>query len=392
MAATSRTALAVEHDPDGSTILPAVQILRADTERVSAHAGVESPDALSGAVDPDVYVLSWAGAAGAARWVVGRQQVLGGARPQTLDGVRLAWDASDTVELVTWGGWARHQDLDDLSLAGVGVVRLGANAKTVRWSLSGGVQAAAGPETPAIFRQDIQASARAGRATARVGTALAESADGALTVERALLLVEMPVTTPARARVVLAHTQAADPGSLLGQGVLGTFAPDGVDEAGVGCRISGARWAVFDTQYTTSLNRSGSSNSVDSTEGAGSAVGGDAERLWGHRATASWVPGRTGRRFTVAPSYRFAASGGGEYHALQTRLRAELADLVVAAFDLGVVPYQKLDEPWDLALSGAARLIHAFGMGAAEGSLIVSRDAVFDLEIRGGGVLTLEWR
>ncbi len=375
----AETVAQVRHDLFGERYVSAWQFLRLDGRAgpvsVDGYAALDASAGLDQPLDSDVYLLSLSGDAGPVGWSAGRMETLGALRPQTLDGARLAWGRSG-VSLDLAGGVARAQALDDL-LDGAGFGRL-----SVAWLGSGlqvraGLQGETGADTPTIARQDldlrVSGSSRARPwAGGRLVAAEPLEQGGPAVLEWARLDAGLAVGGGASVAAHGQRREAADPDSLFGDALIEAFAGGAVSEAGASLRVSGARWSALSAGYALV--------SYERADGAS----------WGHAADASWSGSAGGIR--VTPSWSFRAGPGGAYHAVASRVEAPLSDTMDLDVRLGIVPYRKGHDAWDVAMtlgSGLSCEVHRHLVFSAQAD--VARDALSLLDVRGGGSLLLRF-
>ena len=383
------TVAQIRHDLWGDPWLPVWSYVKVRKEvhgpvaygyGVDAYVGLEWAGGIDQPSDFDLYSLNVEGEQAWGRWVVGRQRAFGALRPQTFDGLRLDWRASDALSFSVWGGEARHQDLDDLR-DGVHMGRVDGTFHGGGLVARAGVQVEVGPDTPLITRQDLEA-----RATAqdwplhpdllgRLSVAEAENTESTnLVTTPELARVELGVRPIAalRANLHAEHREAADPDSLFGEAILESLAGGAVNSAGVGLRVSGERFAAL--------------------YGSWSLVSyGPRDVEWyGHEIDLHWVSGLDHRTWRLTPGYLFRSGPGGLFHAPSLAGKLDLGDFTTVGARLAVVPYRKLHGSWELAttlgLDGSLRPTEWVSFGAR---LDISADALFALDVRGTGVLTL---
>lgn len=377
----SETVLQLRHDFYGDPLVPAWELLSFDAaaagQQFEGYLGLEWANGLGDDLDPDLYALTVRGDAGALGWTVGRQQVVTHRRLQSLDGGRLDAGLGDHVVLSAWGGYARHQDLDDFA-DGTGMGRLEATFRggPLFARLGGWVEDGS---DGLINRQD--ATVRAAFDKVRTAPAIGAMAsyaegntiDGSGALE--LARVELSATPAGSVRTTLhaQHREAVDPDALMGAAILDAFAPDGVDEVGVGLRAPTARWAALSASWAMS---------TFTTNG---------EEMYGHTVQATWLPARSDSMVRLSPGYRFQAGPGGMYHAGIATVMLDVTDDTEVTVRAAAVPYRKLHDPWDLAIDGrlavSQRIIKQF---AAAAMVEAARDANFARDLRGGLVLTVE--
>lgn len=370
------TVAQVRRDLFGQWMLPAYELVRVtlpgDRTSVDALAAVEWTAGVERAADLDVYYLSWAREGERADLSVGRLRAIGALRPQTLDGVRLDVPLGGALTIESWAGWARHQDLADL-LDGAGMGRLG--LRLVHGGVAGrlGVETEVGPEVPLLLRQDVEVSAEARGGKVRPGVSaravVAEplGAGGGAVPE--WLEVEGSLH-PGAGFETLAHARhraAADPGSLFGDAVLDALSGGAVQELGGKVRWTGSRWSSISASYTSLFYAR------------------DAGAVPGHGVDAAWRSPRGELGFVVIPSYTWRTGPGGSYHAVAITEHLPLGDATRLDLREGVVPYQKVDEPWDLAATAGLDVGRNLGrMVRCRGSVEVASDAFNLLDARGG--------
>lgn len=388
-AAELETVAQLRHDLWGEPTLPLWSYLRYAKEvhgavaqgfGVDAYLGLAWEAGLDQPSDLDVYDLQLEGEQRWGRWVLGRQRATAALRPQTFDGARLDWRASESLGLSLWAGEARHQDLDDLR-DGLEMGRLDATLHRGALVARGGVQLESGKDSPLALRQDAEARLRGARLKsqpdARLRFVLAEArpeADAPMQAAVELAEAELGVRPVAALRTSLhaSHREAADPTALFGEAILDHLASGAVDRAGAGLRLSGARHAALYARW--SLVRTGPEN----------------EPWTGHEVDLSWSSPLGDRPLRLSPGYLFRSGSGGAFHAPSLAARLALGDRASVGARAAVAPYRSHQAPWQLvstaALDGSVRPASWVGLDAR---LEACSDALMAFDLRGTAVLTL---
>jgi len=372
--AESETVIGLRGDYSGEPMIPAYQFVRLYGEpgeyAVSGYAGLEWGAGPSVATDPDLYLLNVSANLDKLQWTLGRLQVANLWGLSTLDGGQLSYRLRDDLTVSGWAGWMRNQDLDDF-LQGVGSGRVQATWSVGDLMLRAGVQAEGNPDTAGVLRQDLEARWRladhANLPTVRAVVAIAEPD---LTLEQARLEGSLHVRPNVVIEAFAQHRKAAVPDALLADRILETFAPEGTQDLGLGARLIGARWAVLSGRYRLST--------FQETD----------QRRWAHAVDVEYKPGRTSSNIDILPLYRFRHGPGGQYHALLAAAAVDLGESAGLSLRAGVVPYQKLDDPWDIALDAGATVRYVVGSRVhLSGAVDVGHSALFDFELRASAVL-----
>ncbi len=378
--AVSETVAQVRHDLFGQQMVPLWQYLslstRSETLWMDIYGGLEWSSGLDRMVDPDIYLFSLGGRALGGRWSLGRQRGIGALRPQTFDGLRYDRDLGSVFALQAWAGYARHQDLDDL-LDGAGVGRIALLAEHGDLTARLGTQLEAGPDTPFIPRQDLEARLEFGgqRRSALSGRlVLAEpgldSTAAGISAEWATLRFSGSLS-PLELGVHVQHREAADPWSLFGDALLETLAGGRTDEAGISLRLVGRRWTSTCLEYA--LSSYGTSNSL------------------GHRFNVSYSPGPSSGVLRLSPALSSAYGPGGQYHALSATLDWQPTDATSLRNRLAIVPYQRISNPWALAWSTSLDAACRFASPARAHILAdLSSDSERVVDLRLAASLSLE--
>ena len=358
--AESETLAQVRHDFFGERQVPVATTLRLVED--GAYADLQAALRLDHAADLDLHVVSASSRRHWGHWGLGRQLVHAPLRPQLIDGARLGWRQGG-LSVEAWGGLARHLELDDLR-EGTPTGRVQAG-----WA-SGSVWTRAGATVDEELRGDLEVLARTawpGRPSAR---ALLISAP---TQPTALLRAELGASPVPRLRVT-AHAQHREPlDGPTGEALLATFAPEGADEVGLGLRWSNASWSSLAGSYALGRHEE------------------QGQPVLGHAVDLSWTPPRSDRVLRPSPAYRYRSGPGGQFHAVHAAASVSLGDRRELRLHGAVVPYQKLDEPWDTAwvagLEGRQRWRRVELRLGAE----AAADATFALDVRASGALILRW-
>ncbi len=370
------------HDHFGEAYLPAWQLLSFDQElgslAVEGYGGLEWLAGVAQPLDPDLYHLNLAGPLAQGRWVLGRQQGMGALRRQTFDGVSLRCPLGDRLTVAAWGGYARHQDLDDM-LDRVVVSRAELSWQGGRLLARAGGQLHVDPQAQPVLRQDLEARLRLGdgpRAAGLTGHAvLAELTEQETALlEWARVGVSFRPVSSLEASVHGRHREAADPDSLFGDAILDTLAGGAVSEAGLGLRWLGARWAAI------------------SARGAVVSYGEDECSVLGYRFDLAWRPGLSSSAWRLSPALASRTGPGGQYHALYARASWQATDATELSARAAVVPYLKGEQPWDTVLTGGLELQQEFTAWLRLGAMVdAATDDERPLDLRGGAVLSLGW-
>lgn len=313
---------------------------------VDAYAGLDWAAGLEQSSDADIYTLAFSGQGAAGRWAAGRQIGLASLRRQTYDGLSLALPLGGGFELASWGGWARHQDLDDLS-EGSGVARASIEWRHPRAIAVLGAQFEGGPDDPAMLRQDLQARVQAGPRqapgwlSARVVLAEDPSEAGPAVPEWAEGAAGIRLWSPIGAGVYLRHRETADPESLFGDAILQDLAGGVVEEWGGNLSLQGRRWSSVDARYARTFYDDGAST--------------------GHSADLSYLPPRTDAPFSLLPAWSYRSGPGGVYHAFSARGTMRIGERADLGVKVALIPFHRDQEPWTfLGVGGldARRRLH----------------------------------
>lgn len=350
--------------------------------RLEAYGDLALPGGTEGPFVPEIYVLTADGREARWDWTVGRQRIDLPTRGRLLDGARASWSPSSAVRIEAWAGQARHVGLDGIA-SGAPIARLAATGRVGpvvavagAWGEAGG-EAATGsalhPDLRVRFRQNDGRLALDAGALGALGIA-----DGATVVERARLDLSLRPASGVRAVVYGEHREALDAEAALGPAILAAFAPDGVDEAGVGIGWSDAR-----------RSRLWGSASVQSWSEDEVAEGADRT---GVRAELSWRPTCAPQSWCVTPSWSGVTGPGGVYQAFGAVTVVPVPDPVTLSVHGFVVPYRKPLLPWDTALvlgaTGELRPSASFWSVTLGGEL--ARDAVAPVDPRAWLAIRLE--
>lgn len=375
---TSETFIQLRHDLFGDPMVPAYQYLTLREHHrgvdVNLIAGLEWVAGLDHTSDFDLYAMNVSIQAENTTWMVGRQQAIGAVRLQSFDGVRGSVRGTNLL-VEGWGGVARHFDVDDV-LDGAGLGRVQATFFAGPLLVRAGLQADVNFTQEYVVREDVEARLRIGGGSwapeARASAVLTEDGEQVF-LERARVQLSTWVAHRVQVTLYAQHQVGADPLYRFGDRILTTFAPDGVDEVGVRGRWVDQRWSMVSGRYALT--------SYDQRDG----------RAWGHVVDAFFSPPRARSPLTVVPAYRFRAGPGGVYHAASAegRLRVwKRGELITRA---AVVPFRKLHEPWDVVLDGSVTLAQRLGPYLrVQTGVDVTSDAVYDLDVRGHMVVTVQ--
>lgn len=295
---------------------------------------------------PELYVLAVDGGDGALEWTVGRSRVDLPTFGRMLDGGRLAWSATNLLRVEAWAGFARHSGLDGLA-AGAPVARAAVTWSQRSIAATAGAWAEFG-ESPTVHA-DARLRWRPMKTTvhpqvsALASVAMGES--GAV-FERGRVDAALRPVGGVNLRAWGEHREVAEPISALGQSILASFAPDGVDEGGLG-----AGWT--DTRRDTLWLEGSVQSWADAADG---------DPQLGLTAQVSWRPTCPAGAWCASPSWRAATGPGGLYHAFGSSLRVPLPEPVGLSLYGMVVPFQKPHEALDTAASlGASVDVAPFG-------------------------------
>lgn len=366
----SETVAQLRHDLFGAPIVPLYEFLHVASEgevAVDAYVGFDAVPGRDAGLS--VWALNAAGDFDGTRWRIGTQQGQTLLRPATFDGLWVSAPIGRFTEWVTWGGWARHDDLDDL-LTGLPVARTELRHATDDFALVVGAQVEGADDL--VGRQD--ASVHLGEEHGGVSLlgAIAEQSGGAIGVERTRGELSTRVVSGVTAST-WAERRKTEVETLLADSILPVFAPDGVDEVGARVRIVGPRLASGSVSY-----------------GLGRYVGVDVPELT-HRVDVAYAAGPT-QPAVPGLGWRWRQGPGGAYHALSAVEIVPLADRTSLRATGALVPYHKGTDVWRLAAATGAQL----AQGVTDVALVqlgadVSSDAVWALDVRAHAALTLEW-
>lgn len=284
---------------------------------------------------PELYVLAVDGGGGTLEWTVGRARVDLPTFGRMLDGGRIAWSPSNLLRVEGWAGFARHSGLDGLG-NGAPVARAAVTFSQKSIAATAGAWAEFGETS--TFHADARVRWRPLKTKVHpTVSALASVAmsDAGVVFERGRFDAALRPVGGVNLRLWGEHREVAEPISALGQSILASFAPDGVNEAG-----AGVGWT--DTRRDT-LWLEGSTQSWIATA--------DAEAQLGFTAQLSWRPTCPTSTWCVSPSWRAATGPGGLYHAFGSSLRLPLPEPVGLTLQAMVVPFQKPHEALDTAAS-----------------------------------------
>ncbi len=369
----------LRHDHFGELYVPAWQLLRfeADAGAVAlrGYGGFEWLAGVPWPTDTDIYHLSASGQLAGGAWSAGRQRGVGALRAQTFDGVSYGRAIGEHLSVDAWLGMARHQDVDDfLDYAEMARAQLGWSSEAL-W-LRGGAELATGPETPFIARQDLEgvlrlgSGPRAGRFGVRA--VMAEASGEAAALEWARSELALRPWSPLELSLHAQHREAADPGSLFGDAILDALAGGAVQEAGAGLRLIGARWSSLSARYAL--------------------VGYGQGEQWGYRADLAWQPGRSDAALRVSPGFSSRVGPGGQYHALSSTLRWRASDATAIYAALALVPYTKVEQPWNTLVTGGLQLQQQLVGWARIGAMVdLAADDAGLMDLRGGATVNLGW-
>lgn len=372
----SETVAQIRHDFFGQPIVPLYQYLRLSQDqggvRIDGYGSLAWSSGLDNSADPDLYQLSATSSESWGTWQVGRQQAVSVIRPWTFDGAHVVLHPAEGLQVGAWGGWSRHQDLDDLA-DGAGIGRLEARWFKGPFATRLGVVGQAEPGSTPTMEEDIElwfTPRSAPLSPAARALVVAGQPGDPLQWAR----LELSASPISRLRTTV-HAQtrtAIDPTALLGEAIIETFAPDGVDEFGGSLRVSDAHWAAFSSSYA--LVRY---TQQDTT-------------MWGHSVDISYQPGARNATLRVVPGYSFRAGPGGMYHALRATGEVDLDDATAVSLQAAVVPYRKLHDPWATAVTTGLDLDRDLGrLVHVQGGVDVVADALYKIDLRGTLALTV---
>ncbi len=362
-AAESETLAQVRHDFFGERSVPVATFLRLYED--NAYASMQAAMRLDQDAEVDLYLINASSRRPWGHWGLGRLLAPAPLRPQIIDGARLGWQRQG-LALEAWGGVARQMELQDLR-EGQPMARAQAS-----WA-SRALWARAGAQIDSELRGDAELLFRSSSLPGRPSASLLAVASPETPME--WTRVELGASPVSRLRLSAhaQHREAVDPSALLGEAITASLAPGGVDELGLGARLSSASWSQVSATYALSRT---------SEQG---------EPVLGHAVDLSWLPPRRGGPLHLSPAYRFRSGPGGQLHAAYATATASLGDHRQLLGRAAVVPYQKLSQPWDTALTGGLELRQAWGWGQIQVGLDASSDATYAFDLRGSAGLVLRW-
>ena len=330
----------------GQPQVPMGQYLRVHEQHrgmeLQGYAGLEWVTGVGGEADLYLLQLSDEGVRGA--WSLGRLVASSPVRPQVVDGALVSTQRG-SLSLSAWGGMARHQGYDDLR-AGLPTARA-----ELGWA-GGPLRVRSGAMVQGSLHADVEAWVLG--PGQRAPSLRVLWMGGQEPVEWARLEVGARPWSRLRATAHMQHRQALDPTALFGESLTATLAPDGVDEVGGSLRWSSPTWASWSASYALL------------------ASGGLGQDSWGHAVDLGYEPGRG--ELPLAPAYRYRSGPGGVFHALYAVSDLDLGKRRDLRVQAGVVPYHKLHEPWDTALTASLQLHQRLGRATQrEGGDVASR-------------------
>ena len=361
-AVESETLAQVRHDLYGDRLYPAVTTLRFHED--NAYADLQASLRIDHQAELDLFLLGASSSRSWGRWGLGRQLVSTPLRPQVLDGGSLSGSLG-RLELGGWAGMLRRFELDDLS-EGQPAARAWAGMAMGSTHFRGGVQA------DSSVRADVELNHRfelPGQPTAHL------LAMGSLQQPTTWLQADFGLRPVPKVQLGLhgLHREALDPQAPLGEALLATFAPEGMDELGASVRLVGARWSALWAR-----------GSVSTYEVEG-------QRQYGHGADLVWLPPRTDRALRLSPAWRYRGGPGGSFHALSGSASLQFGPRRALQARAAVVPYQKLDQPWDTALTAGLSAHQSWRWGQVQLGLEAAHDASYTFDLRGSAGLLLRW-
>ena len=294
--------------------------------------GLEGYGQLSwqGAPRGDLYVLTADGTTGNTSWTLGRQRVYLPSQPRVLDGAQVGWRSAH-LDLDASAGIARAWSADQHAAMG----RLSAEARGGTARLRAGLWGEAGEGGALILHPELRL--RVGGDKLRfLGDVMQGYSDGGAGQggESTRELVRAELRSHPLSGVDLSahveHREAPPVLTALAPAILATFAPDGLDEAGLELGVSGRGRGR--TTGAVSLRRFDPDGQGDQIGAAAST----ALRLPGP----AWVP---------APSWRMATGPLGTVHLFQAQSQLPLPEQWSLAVHAGVAPYLEPFATWDAA-------------------------------------------
>ncbi|MCP4805717.1 MAG: hypothetical protein GY913_35915 [Proteobacteria bacterium] len=353
----SETIVQVRHDFFGDPTVPAVSYLRLSTPgpvQMQAYAGYDTD------LELDLFLLAASGRTNTTRWTLGRQLVTSPLRPWVLDGADLQW-RGERLRAEAWAGVLRHHELDDLREGQPAARAQLAAGPSSHW-------AKVGVTLDTEPRADLEAFGRLDAVPGRPSVrALAIGAPDAPTE---WLRVELGASPTRRVRATLhaQHREAITTDALLGEELTRVFAGTAVDEAGVGVRLSQADWSSVSASVALTRHDAG----------------------LGQAADMSWLPA-PGGRVRLAPGYRYRSGAAGSFHALYGAATVAVTDATDVIGRAAIVPYQKLDAPWDTAVTGGLDVRQDWRLGSVQAGLLAASDATYRFDLRGTASLIVRW-
>ena len=361
--AESETLAQVRHDFFGERSVPVATFLRLYED--NAYASMQAAMRLDQDAELDLYLLSASSTRPWGHWGVGRLLASAPMRPQIIDGASLGW-RHQGFSVEGWGGVARQLELEDLH-EGQPMARTQAS-----WS-SRSLWVRAGATLDSELRGDAELLYRSPGLPGRPSASLLAVASPDTPTE--WLRVEVGAAPASRLRLSAhaQHREAVDPQGLLGEAITASLARGGVDEVGLGVRLSSATWSAVSATYALSRYDE------------------QGEPVMGHAVDASWLPPRSDGVLRVSPAYRYRSGPGGQFHATYATASLSLGDRRQLIGRAAVVPYQKLSDPWDTALTAGLELRQGWRWAEIRGGLEAASDATYSFDLRGSCALILRW-
>lgn len=299
----------------------------------------------------ELFLLTADGAVGPLRWTFGRQPLLLPTWSRRLDGGQLSWEATSDLSFRAAAGVGSQVGLSG-TVGGAPMGRIAA-----AWT-PGPVQATAGVwgeagDAPAMHGDvELRWAADEARLSPEIsGLAAAGQRDGATVVERGRVEVGLLPTSGVRALGWVEHREAlpSDPttaASVLDPAILATFAPGGVDTAGLATGLS--------TRNRARLWVSGAAQRWwTDAEATG-------DPLMGLTGELRWEPRCGPSRWCVRPSWQGATGDGGAYHRAGGAVGLPLPDAVALDLNAAWAPYRKPHLEWQTAwVAGALASVEA---------------------------------
>ena len=339
------SAVSLGEDFGGSLLLPYWQTAWVGVSAGSVRAEAYGELAWASGVDrpgvPLLHVASAAGRSGAVDWCVGRQRILLPQLPRMLDGAQARWRGSGPFSLSAAAGWAEHPAVPWEE--GAGLARVAAHVETSGVVAAAGFWLEGGPASAPALHPDL--SLRWARPDTRRAPALALVLAGGVAPDRTVLeraRLEFALRPRPGTRVVahVEHREVLDPASVLGGGILATFAPHGTNEVGLGAGWSSVRRDEFWMSGTLATWDERPANAT-ATAQAGPEVGGT--------VAASWRPSCRPGDWCGEPVWRVASGPGGIFHAFGGSVTAPPVGAVTLGGHAFLAPGHTPHAQWSLA-------------------------------------------